>query len=269
MVRSLSTGVAALVSLLSTLAAAYTAIKNPEWPAIATVRAEPWHFFLLAYSALVVTAITAYHRLVRRTDELTTQVDQQWREERKALEREYKGYRNELSQFLMTLKNLFIQQNWRQVTTTWHDYLPVPPVVEPDIYSFAFDLWESGWVILGDEGKLEALKQRFRKIHGFFDRLYDLMQDFPEQAPQYVDERIKPSQFDPLHIVWYFGHALADVTYGEEKRSQYTPPPPWHRLWVAWNPGTTIPIGPGEYINYHDLPIWKPISGQQPDPTMP
>ena len=238
----------------------FPAVKGP-------IALEPWHFWLFGYVVLFLTAVSSYHKVARKADSLTEQLDERWRQTRRDFEECYREYRDELDHFLTTLKNLFIQENKRQLIGTWGEHLPDPTVIDEELYGLAWELWDHGWTMLKDEGSLKALKKRFRIVYGFFDKVHDLQQDFPDHAPAYVRDRIKAYQYDALHVVWYFAHALGDTTFGKSKAARYNPVPQWDRLWREWNPGMAIPVGPREALEAAGsalalLPVASPMQGQ-------
>ncbi len=180
--------------------------------------------------------------LKKQIDKLRGERQEEWRAARIEFEADYENHKRALQPFLTTVQSLLIATGRRQVTSTWNEYLPVPPGVDDDLYYLFEDLWRNGWPRLLDEANLDELKGTFHSIRGFFDRVYDLLEDIPEHAPAYVDRNVKPHQYDALHVVWHLGHAFDAVLYGNQKADK--PPSRWDRLWRKWNTGVMIPSDP-------------------------
>ena len=109
MVGSWWTVAGVVVSTLSMLAGIYQqflvplglpAFQGGNW-------VEPWIFWVFGFGVLVVTGISAYHKLACHVDELTDQLDKDWRTERRTFEAEYGQYRDEVSEFLTTCQRRF------------------------------------------------------------------------------------------------------------------------------------------------------------------
>ena len=254
MVGSLWSGIGALVSILSTAAAVYQiGVDEWGWRGIPFgFDAEPWHFSLVGYAALFVTAVSAYHKLSLRTDALEERLNASWRNERKEFDKRYLESGHELSRLLETLKLCVLSDGYAsEMWDYWLGQEPTPqPPVNGDFCDAALGFWinaEGGAHFSGGED-LEMFKDRFRTVLGFFTEAYNLLNEYPDHAATYLDEEVRPSQYAPLHVLWYFAHMQAHWTYGEQKPHKYAHPPKWHRLWREWNPGCEIPINPETFL---------------------
>lgn len=270
-VGSLWSGIGALVSGLSIAAAIYQAGVNEwGWPGIPFgFDAEPWHFFLVGYAALVVTAISAYHKLNLRTEGLERRLDKNWRDEQRKFEKKYQKYRDEKTEIFSTLELLIKGNDSGDLWAVWtnmnaEDYWP-----SDQFYLEAFHLISNGETRFESQANFNAFKKRLRRVQGFLGYVQSLPEEFPEAESFLVERNVASHQYSSLHVLWYLWHALGDVTHGYQKEERFVPLPRWHRLWVDWNRSRDVPDDPKLLLKSEDLSVIQRVIPNRPGYSTP
>ncbi len=162
-------------------------------------------------------------------DEALAQQRIAWLAEREKFHREELAFRHRLDRFLPAITRA-VARAWDRASemTSWHDLLEA---TDSQVFLFSTRLFTQPYR-LGAGEELATLKEDLREIRGFFNRCQRLLEDFPDEAPDYLSREVKRQQKDVLHLVVRLAEGQGFSTYGDEAISM--PREAYFALWESW-----------------------------------